>query len=107
MEKYTIIGKSIYDQDFTESDNESRYNDFIDLLSSTGIANDCIVADLFGNWRNISGYCFDDVDECIECLAIKDGIDYIRFDDGSLGIVAYYNNKKDIAKFIGNYKLDL
>ena len=38
--------------------------------------------------------------ESIEALAIKDGIDLIKFENGNLGFVAYYNGHKDIIEFV-------
>lgn len=31
------------------------------------------------------------IDNAIEMLAIKDGVDLVKFDNGNLGYVAYYN----------------
>ena len=42
-------------------------------------------------------YCDDitinvsDLDDAIQYLAIKDGVDLVRFENGNLGYVAYYN----------------
>lgn len=33
----------------------------------------------------------EDIDEMIQYLAIKDGVDLVRFSNGNLGYVAYYN----------------
>lgn len=33
--------------------------------------------------------------DAIQCLAIKDGVDLVQFDNGNLGFVAYYNGKQN------------
>ena len=38
-------------------------------------------------WRN--------VDDGIQCLAIKDGVDLVQFENGNYGFVAYYNGHKN------------
>ena len=47
-----------------------------------------------------SKYTFDftkdmDIDYAIQCLAIKDGYDLVRYDNGNLGYVAYYNGREN------------
>lgn len=50
-------------------------------------------------------YCDDyityvtDLNEAIQCLAIKDGVDLVRFDNGNLGYVAYYNGHENCFEF--------
>ena len=36
-----------------------------------------------------------DIDYAIQCLAIKDGVDLVRFGNGNLGYVAYYNGREN------------
>lgn len=31
------------------------------------------------------------IDEALQCLAIKDGVDLVQFDNGNYGFIAYYN----------------
>ena len=106
MEKYNLIGKSIYDYDELPEwdENEKRYNDFVDRLKNSGInPNTDIFIQFVGEWRKSDSlHSLYGIDEIIECLAIKDGIDYVLFNDGKYGIVAYYNGRKDIAKIISN-----
>lgn len=50
-------------------------------------------------------YCDDyvmyttDLDEAIQYLAIKDGVDLVRFDNGKLGYVAYYTSHENCFEF--------
>lgn len=32
-----------------------------------------------------------DIDEAVQCLAIKDGVDLVQFENSNYGFVAYYN----------------
>ena len=34
-----------------------------------------------------------DIDDAIQCLAIKDGVDMVQFSNGNYGFIAYYNGK--------------
>lgn len=40
-----------------------------------------------------------ELDDAIQCLAIKDGVDLVQFDNGKLGFVAYYNGHKNCFEF--------
>lgn len=40
-----------------------------------------------------------DLDQAIECLAIKDGVDLVQFKNGKLGYVAYYNGHENMFEF--------
>jgi len=35
------------------------------------------------------------VNDAIECLAIKDGVDLVMYDNGNIGYVAYYNGNEN------------
>lgn len=37
----------------------------------------------------------ESIDEYIQYLAVKDGVDLVRFSNGNLGFVAYYNGHKN------------
>ena len=39
------------------------------------------------------------LDDLIQCLAIKDGCDLVRFENGKLGYVAYYNGHENGFEF--------
>lgn len=41
-----------------------------------------------------------EIDEYIQYLAVKDGVDLVRFSNGNLGYVAYYNGHKNAFEII-------
>lgn len=36
-----------------------------------------------------------EIEDAIQCLAIKDGVDLVEFENGKIGYVAYYNGNKN------------
>lgn len=48
--------------------------------------------------------CNDTIDGHIESLAIKDGVDLVRFENGNIGFVAYYNNWTNGFEILGKGK---
>lgn len=43
----------------------------------------------------------DTIYDAIDALAIKDGVDLVRFENGNIGFVAYYNGHKDAFEIYG------
>ena len=42
-----------------------------------------------------------DIDDAIQCLAIKDGVDMVQFSNGNYGFVAYYSGDTNGFEVIG------
>lgn len=89
---YTILtSKSVLSLTH-EDDNESELlveeqNKVLSSLGYTDIYNQCYVVK-FGDKRHC---CLTTIDDSIQRLALKDGADLVRFDDGFVGYVGYYN----------------
>jgi len=49
--------------------------------------------DYYGTYllKNRKGYWYGDIDDAIECLALKDGADLVEFESGNLGYIGYYH----------------
>lgn len=45
---------------------------------------------------------YDDISSLIERLAIKDGVDLVRFENGNIGFVAYYSGKENGFEILGS-----
>lgn len=41
------------------------------------------------------------IDDAIQCLAIKDGVDMVQFSNGNYGFVAYYSGEANGFEIIG------
>lgn len=41
------------------------------------------------------------IDYAIECLAIKDGVDVVQYENGNYGFVAYYNGHENGFEILG------
>lgn len=41
------------------------------------------------------------IDDAVQMLAIKDGADLVRFDNGNIGFIAYYNRNEDGFEILG------
>lgn len=106
MKSYTIATeKTLYDIDFDNELTEinelaaltKEQNSLIDLYTSKN----CVVC--ITNWNDKKSYYTftrTSKEELLQYLAIKDGIDVIRFEDGKIGIVAYYNGKEEYLQTI-------
>jgi hypothetical protein len=98
-EPYEILtSKSVHSNDF----DGDEYYDYIDelvkeqdeMLDSLGyVLGDDYIVEFLDSTRLIN----DDIASSIERLAIKDGYDLVRFKDGSIGFVGYYNGFKNNA----------
>ena len=64
------------------------------ILNGNGIENDYVKA---YSIHFFDSDFFDEhiteltIDEAIQCLAIKDGVDLVQYENGNYGYVAYYN----------------
>ena len=110
MMKYEVLNKiSVLDfEEFaTNEEEETAYiahSDEIEtILQANGYSyyNTLYNLHFFGDWRETTenGEIYDS----IEALAIKEGVDVVKFENGHLGIVAYYNDKKDFFEILGDY----
>lgn len=45
----------------------------------------------------------DDIRKAMERLAIKDGVDLVRFENGNMGFVAYYSGHENALEFITEF----
>ena len=43
-----------------------------------------------------------DIETAIECLAIKDGVDVVQYENGNYGYVAYYNGYENGFEILGD-----
>lgn len=55
-------------------------------------------------WVKEDHTVFWDIDDAINCLAVKDGVDLVKFDNGNLGYVGYYNGRRDIVEIVAKAK---
>lgn len=94
-----ITNRRVYDKHYC---NDSEVDTWADemvkeqdaKLAELGFKNDCCQCypiHFFDNdsWSNCTIY------DAIQCLAIKDGADLVRFDTGNYGFVSYYNGFED------------
>ena len=100
MEKYTVLTKeSVMDIDTM---NEARVlaliNEQNGILAEAGIddtARQFYVVRFFESaFRNEKTDSLT-IEDAVQYLAIKEGYDLVRFEDGNIGFVAYYNEHKD------------
>lgn len=96
--KYKVLTqKSILDMEYEnekqwEQDCLALYKEQNSILKENGIDN------LESQWVHFfeSPYSYDiivktDIDDAIEHLAIKDGVDLVQYENGNYGYVAYYS----------------
>lgn len=101
MIPYTILGTPLYeflDTEPTETDYFARISEQDAILKEHGLSRInrteylCLFFDSVFFDEQITEFC---IDEAIEALAIKDGVDIVRFDNGNIGFIAYYNGHKN------------
>ena len=89
--QYTVITPHSV-RDLNESEPVAMIQDEIEAI----IPLNDVYAVQFENGETL----IDSLLSASECLAIKDGVDLVRFDNGNLGLVAYYNDYTDALQII-------
>lgn len=112
--RYEIIGASVFDIPYEEDDDlrnaqdERRAEEIDDAILDAIGTGEAVIRLTF--WDG----CHDDtlmngsdrymawraLQDGIEALAIKEGVDMVRFENGNLGLVAYYGRHKSYLEFI-------
>ena len=104
MIPYTILGTPLYefydayDDEPSETDLFARVDEQEKILKQNGLSSTNGTEYLCHFFNSVF---FDEqirescVDEAIEFLAIKDGVDIVRFNNGNIGFIAYYNGHEN------------
>ena len=99
IDNYEIITlHKVFDN---ESTSEALFEEQTEILKHYGLDWDSEVEAHFfeSEWSKDEVY-WDRITDAIDALAIKDGVDMVRFEKGTLGFVAYYNGFKDAFEFV-------
>ena len=83
-----ITSVSVYDVNDDEEKLQALVDEQDKILESRGFGRCNGYCELL---RSSEGYGFNDIDEAIQCLALKDGVDLVEFESGNLGYVGYYH----------------
>jgi hypothetical protein len=84
------------DTDIQESTLDNFWNEQTNLIEGEHFAVHFLADKHFQDERYTLS---SDILETVECLAIKDGIDIVQFENGNMGFVAYYNGHKNSFEF--------
>ena len=107
MPPYTILGTLLYeflDTEPTEEDCFARIDEQDKILEEHGFSRTnrteyrCHFFDSVFFDEQTMEFC---IDEAIEALAIKDGVDIVRFGNGNIGFIAYYNDNINGFEILG------
>lgn len=105
-----IILTGVSVMDITYENEEQHEHDCLELmfeqnniLTLNGIYFDkCYNIHIFDSPYTTELTMFDGIEEASQYLAIKDGCDLVRFENGNIGFVAYYNGHKNGFEIIQN-----
>lgn len=99
IDNYEIITQmKVYDDNF---DDEIVYEEQEKILRSYGLDwTSEIEAHYFDSAFHNDTVIWDSILNCIDGLAIKDGVDMVRFEKGTIGFVAYYSGYKNAFEFM-------
>lgn len=104
--KYEIMGTPLYSFDYLIGDDEERAardEEIMNTLLAHLKGRETIVAvEVRGctDWIICDGSWIWSLYDMVDSLPIKDGIDMVRFDNGNLGLVAYYNGRESYLEII-------
>lgn len=90
--RFEIIGTDFLK--VNEEDLESYYENQLETFF-TLFDHETMIIHFIGSRYTEEEYMIgntNDINEYIECLAIKEGVNLVKFESGNIGFVAYYNN---------------
>lgn len=85
------------DEKFVEEGRENIITEQNAILKASGYEMDGIVYKIhfFDSPFHNEGYRMETIYDAIQMLAIKDGVDLVEYENGNIGFVSYYNDKRD------------
>lgn len=98
-----LTKKTCYSIGETDEEKEALVNEQNEVLTSLGYdLTAAYDAHFFESAFGDDETTYDDLESLIQRLAIKDGVDLVRFDNGNVGFVAYYNGQKNGFEILGS-----
>lgn len=98
MRKYEILLDSLFEID-PDTNDETRWEREVQFLLSHIKANKVIFhyfdSAFFDEYVELGEMTASELSDRADALAIKDGIDVVRYDNGNYGIVAYYSGHEN------------
>jgi len=99
--RYNVIGKSFYDvyREFGNDENidsiiESFYENQTELFNAIFPKDEKVIYHYIESDSHTIGYT-SEIDDYIQCLAIKDGVNLVQFKSGYYGFMAYYGGHEN------------
>lgn len=94
---YTIITKNkVY-----ESEPEEIVEEQYEKREVLGLNGNSYLCHFFNSGFFNEHYEAWSIDEAIQHLAIKDGVDMVQFENGNYGFIAYYNGERNGFEIVG------
>ena len=105
LPKYEILTvKTCYNIGDTEEERMSLVNEQNETLVSLGYnLNKTYRVHFFESYYSNETTDCGSIDDLIQQLAIKDGVNLVKFETGKIGFVAYYNGVENGFEIIGGY----
>ena len=89
---------------YRETDSETLYDEQTEWLRKLGYEKEWKTEVSYHHFNSVFSddyVTIDTIYDAIDALAIKDGVDLVRFENGNEGFVAYYNGYKDAFEILG------
>lgn len=104
--EYTLITfDGVYRHNYEDDpNNEKLFNEQTEWLQKLGYKKDWYTEVTYHHFDSVFSDDYttnDTLHDAIEALAIKDGVDLVRFENGNIGFVAYYSGYKDGFEILG------
>ena len=97
MLDYTIITKNrVYESEPEDIVNEQREKEKV-----LGLDGDSYICHFFVSCFFNENTVVESIEDAVQSLAIKDGVDLVQFSNGNYGYVAYYNGCANGFEIIG------
>ena len=103
VEKINGLSDTLSEDEFLEK-LDKHVEEQNAVLLKNGINNDnstCYVIHVFESNFSEDFICSNTIDDAVQAMAIKEGVDLVQFENGNFGYVSYYTHSIDAFEIIG------
>ena len=107
MMNYTLLTKASIIEAETDEQKLNVLNEQISTLEALGIdyygyySIKVLASDFESEDTEIESY----LDNAVECMSAKEGIELVRFEDGKIGFIGYYGEYRSAIEVIGKAEM--